>query len=390
MHHSYGTHPARWSVFTVLVITLIAALLSSSAPSAQAYDTPPPAWTFPVVGQDNVDFAYTDTFGACRGTGCSRGHDGVDIGTYGIKGVPVVAAADGVVRYVNWSSNPENLNPDRCCTIGLEHADGWETWYIHLNNDTVGTDDGDAWGIAPGIVPGAAVRAGQLIGWAGDSGNAEGTYPHLHWEVHAPGGIVENPTPHADSATRISSPIPPAWNGTFWDDDGSVHEQSIEMLFDLGMTRGCNPPYDDQFCPGRSVTRGHIAAFIRRMLDLPTVEVDHFTDDTFSIFEDDINALASAGIAFGCSTTEYCPDAPLLREEMAEYLVLTFGFDNPADANYFSDDEATTYEASINSLANHGVTKGCNPPAADNFCPNDTLTRAQMASFFARAMALNS
>ncbi|MEZ5175723.1 MAG: VCBS repeat domain-containing M23 family metallopeptidase [Acidimicrobiia bacterium] len=185
------------------VLTLAAALLTATAPMARA-DVPPPDWIFPVVGQDGVDFGYSDTFGAPRSGG--RTHHGVDIGTYGIKGVPVVAAADGYVRYVNWSSSPDDLNPERCCTLALMHEGGWETWYIHLNNDTPGTDDGLGWGIADGILPGVTVEAGQLIGWDGDSGNAEGTYPHLHWEVHAPGGVVVNPTPHADAAMRISEP----------------------------------------------------------------------------------------------------------------------------------------------------------------------------------------
>ena len=189
------------------LVALIAVVISVLAlpPQPALAEEPPPAWIFPVVGTDGVDFAYSDTFGNCRGAGCSRGHNGVDIGTYGVKGVPVVAAADGRVKYVNWSWTAEDLNPERCCTIAIEHDGGWETWYIHLNNDTPGTDDGLGWGIAEGIVPGVEVTAGQLIGWDGDSGNAEGTIPHLHWEVHID-GVVVNPTPHADSALRIPEP----------------------------------------------------------------------------------------------------------------------------------------------------------------------------------------
>jgi len=186
---------------TALVCALVAALVILPAPPVRS-DTPPPAWVFPVVGQDGVDFGYRNTFGAGRSGG--RSHHGVDIGTYGKKGVEVVAAADGVVQSVNWSSNPQHLNPERCCTIAIIHDGGWVTWYIHLNNDTPGTDDGLGWGIADGILPGTTVKAGQLIGWVGDSGNAENTSPHLHWEVHAPGGVVVDPTPHADAAMRIA------------------------------------------------------------------------------------------------------------------------------------------------------------------------------------------
>lgn len=380
----------RRTLLTLLVLafSLVASTApTGTAPALAAEDAPAPEWTFPVVGQDGVDFAYRDTFGACR-SGCTRTHHGVDIGTYGIKGVPVVAAADGVVTMVNWSSRVDDLNPDRCCTIALRHEGGWDTWYIHLNNDTPGTDDGKAWGIAPGIVPGVEVYAGQLIGWVGDSGNAEGTSAHLHWEVHAPGGVVVNPTPHADSATRISAPIEIGYEGYFSDDESSVHQANIEIIADLGITRGCNPPDNTKFCPNRSITRGEMAAFIRRLRDLPTTPTDYFSDDGASEFEADINAIMEAGIGFGCSDSEYCPDVPLLRDEMAELLVRTFGYDNPNGTDWFTDDESSVFEASINALASHGITKGCNPPTNDAFCPDRSLTRAEMASFFARALGL--
>jgi hypothetical protein len=227
--------PRRGLISSLILLIAVAVLPMVAAP-ARAAETSPPDWIFPIVGTDGVDFGYRDTFGACRGTGCSRSHHGVDIGTYGVKGVPVVAAADGRVKYVNWSWTADDLNPDRCCTIAIMHADGWETWYIHLNNDTPGTDDGLAWGIAEGIVPGVEVKAGQLIGWVGDSGNAENTSPHLHWEVHID-GVVVNPTPHADAATRIAaagiSEVAPACiDGAVCDSIASVDAGGIWSLWD--------------------------------------------------------------------------------------------------------------------------------------------------------------
>ena len=103
------------------------------------------------------------------------------------KMVPVVATADGVIDWVH------DGDRKRCCALGLLHDDGWESWYIHMNNDTPGTDDGQAWGFAPGIEEGTRVTAGQLIGWVGDSGNAEGTEPHIHFELHRPDGTPINP-----------------------------------------------------------------------------------------------------------------------------------------------------------------------------------------------------
>jgi peptidoglycan hydrolase-like protein with peptidoglycan-binding domain len=139
---------------------------------------------FPVQG----DNWYQDWFWAYRTSGLHHAQD-----IMAAKMVPVVAAATGTVTYVNWSTNPENLNPHRCCNLVIRHDDGWQSWYIHLNNDTPGTDDGQAWGIAPGILPGTRVNAGDVIGWVGDSGNAENTAPHLHFELYDPEGVLVNP-----------------------------------------------------------------------------------------------------------------------------------------------------------------------------------------------------
>ena len=68
--------------------------------------------------------------------------------------------------------------------------DGRTYHYVHLNNDRPGTDDGRGgarWAYAPGIRRGAYVRRGQWIGYMGDSGNAESTPPHVHFEIREPG-----------------------------------------------------------------------------------------------------------------------------------------------------------------------------------------------------------
>ncbi len=109
------------------------------------------------------------------------------------KLTPVYAAADGTIAYVNFSRDPAYLNPERCCTLVVDHDDGWESWYLHLNNDTPGTDDGLGWGIADGLIPGSRVQAGQLIGFVGDSGNCDtmpGCPPHLHFELRDPADVA--------------------------------------------------------------------------------------------------------------------------------------------------------------------------------------------------------
>jgi len=173
---------------TVAIVVLTLVLVSSSLTFAQQthsygemVDYP---LTFPVDGAVSI----RDTFSAVRSDGDHHAQD-----LMAPKMTPVVAAASGTVTWVNWSRDAADLNPERCCTVVVTHDDGWESWYIHLNNDTPGTDDGQAWGIADGITPGVRVEAGQLLGWVGDSGNAENTAPHLHFELRDPAGVIVNP-----------------------------------------------------------------------------------------------------------------------------------------------------------------------------------------------------
>ena len=337
---------------------------------------------FPIIGDVN----YVDDFGDPRGGG--RTHAGNDI--MGTKMQPVIAVADGTIGGLYPEPGGWFQGEGNCCAMTLEHDDGWSSWYIHLNNDTAGTDDGLGWGFADGIEPGAHVVAGQLIGWVGDSGNAEScNCPHVHFELHDPQNVIVNPYPHLMAAEVLTEPGgEPVDYGVFTDDNGSVHEADINELSLRGITKGCNPPTNDRYCPSQELTRGEIAAFLRRFLSLPLAEQDYFTDDTDSIFHDDINTLTEAGIGFGCSETDYCPNAPLLREEMAELLTRTFGYATPPDVNSFTDDDASPFVDSIEAIAAVGVTLGCNPPDNDQFCPERTLIRAEMASFMIRAITL--
>ncbi len=338
---------------------------------------------FPVIGS----VTYSDSFGDCR-SGCTRTHEGNDL--MGVKMQPVIAVADGTVGGDYSVSGGWFQGEGSCCAMTLEHDDGWSSWYIHLNNDTEGTDDGLGWGFAEGIAPGVHVTAGELIGWVGDSGNAEAcNCPHLHFELHDPAGTPVDPYPHLQAAVVLTEPGgEPVDHGLFVDDDGSVHEANINDFAVRGITRGCNPPTNDRFCPTRTLTRGEVAAFLRRFLKLPATETDYFNDDGTSIFEGDINALAEAGIAFGCTETAFCSTAPLRREEMAELLTRTFGYSVPENVDTFVDDDASQFAGSIEAIAAVGVTLGCNPPDNDRFCPQDTLIRAQMASFMMRAIRL--
>jgi hypothetical protein len=188
----------------------------------------------------------------------------------------------------------------------------------------------------------------------------------------------------------LAAPLPPG--GTFTDDNGKVHQGFIEALAAEGLTRGCNPPLNTKYCPSLAVTRGEMAAFLVRALGL----IDDgggntFTDVTGSTFEGDIAKLAAAGITRGCNppaNDRFCPERPVTRGEIAAFLVRALGLTGDGGGNSFVDDNGSVFEAEIEKLATAGITRGCNPPANDRFCPDDSIRRDQMASFLGQALNL--
>ncbi|MEZ5281803.1 MAG: M23 family metallopeptidase [Acidimicrobiales bacterium] len=176
--------------FTVLALASVLAL-PFFGPAASASD----GWSNVVEGGDEIrDIAYplgggegfyVDTWLYPRG---SRRHIGVDM--MAEKLVPVLAANDGCVTYLDYGG------PGGGNMLTLTDDDGWQYRYIHLNNDTPGTDDGAnpyEWAFVGGLEEGDCVRRGDHISFVGDSGNAEGTGAHLHFEIRRPDGNWINP-----------------------------------------------------------------------------------------------------------------------------------------------------------------------------------------------------
>lgn len=185
------------------------------------------------------------------------------------------------------------------------------------------------------------------------------------WEVRAQGG---------DCADVMDLAVLPPY--PFTDVDG--FENEIAWLYREGITGGCTPT---RFCPSNGVSRGQMAAFLNRALGLPGTTTDFFDDDDGTIFESDINELAAAGITGGCATRRYCPNSLVSREQMASFLVRAFGLP-PSATDFFTDDSTSIHQGSINALAASGITGGC---AAGRYCPKSNVTREQMAAFLYRA-----
>ena len=138
---------------------------------------------FPVDGETSFrnDFLEPRDGGA-------REHLGTDI--IAPKHTPLVAAVNGVISYIPFSE------PSWGYMLTIQDSEGYQYRYLHLNNDNRGTDDGNGGSgqaYASGLKRGTKVSAGQLVGWVGDSGNAENTVPHLHFEIRGPDRVAINP-----------------------------------------------------------------------------------------------------------------------------------------------------------------------------------------------------
>lgn len=165
----------------------------------------------------------------------------------------------------------------------------------------------------------------------------------------------------------------------FSDDDGSVHEADIVALYERGITRGCD---DTRYCPERPVTRGEMASLLVRSFGLKGSPGDIFGDDNASVHESAIETLAANGITSGCAPGRFCPDRGVTRGEMATFLTRILDLPAASSAG-FKDIAGSPHAAAIDSLAASGITKGC---TATTFCPNQGVTRAQVASFLVRAL----
>jgi hypothetical protein len=224
-------------VALVVVVATSATTLTTDAvaPAAASEDVTLTCFPHAPTGELRFD----NTYGAGRSGG--RRHKGTDI--MSPKGLEVRAVADGVVATLGNGRSSGYY-------VRLVHAGGWETWYMHLANDTPGTDDGRGGAetaYADGLTEGAFVRAGQVIGRVGDSGNAEWTGSHTHFELHI-GGRTVNPYAYLVDVFERESEARKLVTGLVFTPDTEradlVLDQTWERLAELG-TAACLPDSHD-------------------------------------------------------------------------------------------------------------------------------------------------
>jgi hypothetical protein len=171
----------------------------------------------------------------------------------------------------------------------------------------------------------------------------------------------------------------------------------IERLYNAGITGGCNTA-PLMYCPDVAVTRAQMAVFLLRGIHSSSYFPPDVAGSTgFGDVPADywsarwIKELAAEGITGGCGNSNYCPEDPVTRDQMAVFLLRSkYGssYSPPAvgSGTGFGDVPTDYWSAAwIKQLVTEGITAGC---GNGNYCPSAPVSRAQMAVFLVRTFSL--
>jgi hypothetical protein len=169
-------------------------------------------------------------------------------------------------------------------------------------------------------------------------------------------------------------------DASFEDTAGEFYDDAVTALVDAGVINGC---LADRFCPERNLTRGQMASVLVRAIDLEPTERTFFDDLEGNLHADNINALAAAGIAWGCAERTFCPSTSISRQQLATLIARAFELP-PASERHF-DDVSPVHADGVDRVAEAGITSGCSA-SLTSFCGSDPIVRWQSAVLIARAM----
>lgn len=314
---------------------------------------------WPVLNRSQV----RDTFGEDRDHG-ARHHEGTDI--HAPKLTPVVAVADGRVTKVTQEIGTEN-----CCSIVIRHNDGWQSVYVHLNNDHYGTDDGLGAGVRSDLVVGTNVEAGEIIGWVGDSGNAEETVDHLHFELRSPSGVAVDPVPSLRRA-RLKAEFPDA--DTTWpylDNSGRAAQWVAGRLLSEGLFLPCDES-GLNFCPDQVADPEFISDIARHLGDGEPPLLEGRFQEVPQVFEPLGDEQRVIDELLGCLTSEPCLEFGVTETDLAR--VAAWALDRVPNAAIKNPevviglDQLETYptaEEAEAQLRADGLVGDCRPPLDD-------------------------
>ena len=234
-------------------------------------------------------------------------------------------------------------------------------------------------------------------GGNGDGGNGGGQPPGGGGGGGSPtpSGGGGGGTPPPAGGGPVTPPAEPACQGRFCDEDGSVHEANIERIATWRITLGCDAQDAAKYCPSERITRRQMAAFLYRAvsrlgtIDAPEgIEIaDVPADAWYRTFADWVISIA----AFAAPNGLFNPGGVVSRADMAIMMIAAFSHLESVEEpeGLFNDVEGLdpAIVRAIEGMYGRGVTKGCTAQPL-NYCPDRPVTRAQMASFFVRALDL--
>jgi hypothetical protein len=167
----------------------------------------------------------------------------------------------------------------------------------------------------------------------------------------------------------------------------------IEELLQSGITSGCG---GGNYCPENHVTRAQMAVFLERVIHGASYQPTPASGNLFlDVGANDfaaayIEQLFNEGITGGCGGNNYCPTQAITRSQMAVFLLRAkhgSGYLPPPATGIFNDVDLSYWAVGwIEQLKAEGITTGC---TAENYCPEQNVTRAQMAAFLVRAFGLD-
>jgi len=193
------------------------------------------------------------------------------------------------------------------------------------------------------------------------------------------------------SLLAAAPPLPATEEVGFSDVTGGSHAPAINALAERGVFEGTECG-DDLFCPGEPIERQVMAVWLVRLLDGDDPGLPNsfrFGDVGPDLrWAGHVERLAELGVTLGCSTDppSFCPDNPVTRGQMASFLDRAFEVATAPTAG-FGDTVGNTHAGNIDALFATGITLGCTAEPL-HYCPRQSTTRAQMASFLVRAQAL--
>ena len=204
-----------------------------------------------------------------------------------------------------------------------------------------------------------------------------------------PGPVVAVGEPLLDGGDVLVSS-----NGEGFSDlaDAGVHQASVEILAEEGIIDGTECAAG-RFCPQEPIQRWVMAVWLVRAVDgvdPEAVSFSRFVDvDPTVWWVRFVERLVDRDITRGCSTdpARFCPTEPVTRQQMASFLVRAFELAAVGGNRFVDVIEGNSHLGDVNALAAAGVSAGC-AVQPDRYCPARETTRAQMATFLARAMGL--